>query len=479
MKVAIIVPRSTNKKQMYSEYPLGVGYIGTIIFNLGHNVKIYDQNVEYTKNEELVNEIIRFSPDLICFSILTPTYPITLEIINILKKKNISTPILAGGIHPTLFPIDCLNEGIDYVIKGEGEIPIEKFIYYMEGKEEIFNIPNLSYKDKNGVIVNKPNEKLDIDINKLPFINRDLFNIKKYKMHSISGSRGCQFNCKFCCNYSHLSNIAVNKRIRSVENIIEEIKYLCENYEKKDIFFTDDVFFIDINKLRRFEKLIRKNNLNIRFNAQLRVNMINDEVCQLLIKSGCKKVEVGIETGSEKILKDVCKGITVEDIERGIKICKRNNLRIKTNWIYGLPGDLEEQYKSIELMLKTKPNEISIHQLVPFPGTKYYNNREKYGIIINSCKDFKNFYYGNSDESIIYKYMSKEEYHKLIYDTIIKLEEAGYKSSDNSKNGDEYIYTTPFDKLSLQPISVKEEKECIQLPLKDIMELEKQQLQKH
>ena len=215
MKVAIIVPRSTNKKQMYSEYPLGAGYIGTIIFNLGHNVKIYDQNVEYTKNEELVNEIIRFSPDLICFSILTPTYPITLEIINILKKKNISTPILAGGIHPTLFPIDCLNEGIDYVIKGEGEIPIEKFIYYMEGKEEIFNIPNLSYKDKNGVIVNKPNEKLDIDINKLPFINRDLFNIKKYKMHSISGSRGCPFNCKFCCNYSHLSNIAVNNIINS------------------------------------------------------------------------------------------------------------------------------------------------------------------------------------------------------------------------------------------------------------------------
>ena len=129
MKVAIIVPRSTNKKQMYSEYPLGAGYIGTIIFNLGHNVKIYDQNVE------LVNEIIRFSPDLICFSILTPTYPITLEIINILKKKNISTPILAGGIHPTLFPIDCLNEGIDYVIKGEGEIPIEKFIIWKERKK--------------------------------------------------------------------------------------------------------------------------------------------------------------------------------------------------------------------------------------------------------------------------------------------------------------------------------------------------------
>lgn len=456
MKIAIIVPRSFNKKQIYKEYPLGAGYIGTILFNLGHEVKIYDQNVEFTENYDLVNELIKFNPDFFAFSILTATYPTALEIIKILKDKDIKTPILAGGVHPSIFPEDCLNNNIDYVIKGEGEIPIEKFTQYMEGKILLDEVPNLAYK-KNGQIVNKPNIVLNMDVNDLPIINRKLFNMEKYSTHSICGTRGCPFQCKFCCNYNNLSNIPLRNRMRSVESIIEEIKYINNEYENKDIFFTDDVFFANINNLIKFEELIRKNNLKIRYNAQLRVNMINEEVCKLLIKSGCKKIEVGVETGSEKILRDVCKGIKEKDIVDGIKIAKDNGLRVKTNWIYGLPGSIEEQYKSIELMLKTMPNEISIHQLIPFPGTEYYDNREKYGIEIKDAKDFKSFCYGNLGENITYKYMSKDQYLKLIKDTIIQLESVGYVSSDNSNNKSEYVYTTPFDKKALNPINKEDE----------------------
>lgn len=84
-------------------------------------MKIYDQNVEFTDNYDLVNELIKFAPDIFAFSILTATYPTALEIIKILKDKGIETPILDGGIHASIFPEDCLNNSIDYVIKGEGE----------------------------------------------------------------------------------------------------------------------------------------------------------------------------------------------------------------------------------------------------------------------------------------------------------------------------------------------------------------------
>ena len=180
--------------------------------------------------------------------------------------------------------------------------------------------------------------------------------------------------------------------------------------------------------------------------------MITDEVCSLLKESGCRKLEVGVESGSQVILNDVCKGISIEDIKKGIAIAKKNNLRIKTNWIYGLPGNIKEQYKSIDLMINSMPNEISIHQLIPFPGTEYYNNREKYGIYIKNPNNFESFCYGDLDDNIQYSYMNRNEYEKLIYDTIIVLEENGYVSSDKQTKESQYVYTTPFDKTSLKTI---------------------------
>ena len=451
MRVAIVVPRSLNKKQLYKEYPLGAGYIGTILHNMGNEVRIYDQNIELFDNLDLVYEIKRYNPDIIGFSIITATYPNSINIIEMIRKEKIEAPIFAGGIHPTIFPIECLNGGVDYVIKGEGEIPIEKLIKYFEGKISLDKVPNVAYKI-NGEVNDKPMKLLELDINKLPIINRDLFNIKMYDMHSISGTRGCPFSCKFCCNYNHLTDSSFKKRLRSVESIVEEIKYLQTKYNARKFFFVDDVFFTDINNLREFNRCIRSNSIKINYNAQLRVNMINDEVCQLLNESGCVKIEVGVESGSEKILKDACKGISIENVIKGIEISKKNNLRIKTNWIYGLPGNLEEQYKSIDLMLKTMPNEISIHQLIPFPGTEYYDNREKYGICIKNSKNFESFCYGDLDDNITYEYMSKEQYKKLIYDTISELEKVGYVSSDKSSVDSEYVYTTPFDKLSLEAV---------------------------
>lgn len=452
MKVAIIVPRSYNKKQLYKEYPLGAGYVGTALLENGHDVRIYDQNIELFDNDELVKEVLSFNPKAIGFSILTATYPTAIEIIEVIKKQNSKVTIFAGGIHPSLFPVECVESDIDYVIKGEGEIADVKLIDYLEGKLSIDEVPNITFKC-NGEIIDKPKEIIDMDIDSIPIINRDLFKIDKYTTHSISGSRGCPFSCKFCCSYNHLSSLLAKDRVRCVESIIEEIKYVVSKYSKKEFFFTDDVFFTNILNLRKFNYLLAKENIDIIYNAQLRVNMLTDEVCKLLKESGCKKIEIGAESGSDAILQNSCKGIRTKDISKGIAIAKKNNLRIKTNWIYGLPGNMNEQYKSIDLMIKTMPNEISIHQLIPFPGTEYYENRDKYGIIIKDPKDFKSFCYGDLDDNISYEYMNKEQYMNLIDKTILKLEAAGYVSSDISDSNSKYVYTTPFDKKSLKTIS--------------------------
>lgn len=451
MKIAIVVPKSFNPKQVYKEYPLGAGYIGTILKENGHNVKLYDQSVEFYENEDLVKELVEFNPDLIGFSILTATYPTSIELLNLIKKYKISCKLFAGGIHPTIFPKECLNDGFDFAIKGEGERAVLQLVDLIQNKIDIKDIPNFSYRINNEIYENK-NEMVSIDIDSLPIVDRSLYKVELYSSHSISGTRGCPFTCKFCCNYNNLSKMNVKSRIRSVKSIVEEIEYLVDKFEAKDFFFTDDLFFANINNLREFSKIIKQKNIKIRYNAQLRVNMITDEVCSLLKESGCKKLEVGIEAGSEEILNDACKGISIENIKKGIAIAKKNNLRIKTNWIYGLPGNMKEQYKSIDLMIESKPNEISIHQLIPFPGTEYYDNRDEYGIDIKNPNNFESFCYGDLDDNIHYSYMSRNEYEKLIYDTIIALDENGYVSSDKQTEKSQYVYTTPFDKNSLKTI---------------------------
>lgn len=451
MRIAIVVPKSFNPKQVYKEYPLGAGYIGTILKENGHMVRLYDQNVELYDNEDLVNELVKFNPDLIGFSILTATYPTSIELLHLIKKNKITCKLFAGGIHPTIFPKECLKDGFDFIIKGEGEKSVLQLVELIQNKIDVADIPNLSYRINDDIYDNK-NEIVNIDIDSLPIVDRSLYKVELYTNHSISGTRGCPFACKFCCNYNNLSNMSTKSRIRSVKSIVEEIEYLVDKFNAKDFFFTDDLFFANINNLREFAQIIKEKKLSIRYNAQLRVNMITDEVCSLLKESGCSKIEVGVESGSQAILNDACKGISIKDIKKGIAIAKKNNLRIKTNWIYGLPGNINEQYKSIELMITSMPNEISIHQLIPFPGTEYYDNRDKYGIYIKNPNNFKSFCYGDLDDNIQYSYMNRNEYERLIYDTITILEENGYVSSDKQTKESQYVYTTPFDKTSLKTI---------------------------
>jgi hypothetical protein len=114
-----------------------------------------------------------------------------------------------------------------------------------------------------------------------------------------------------------------------------------------------------------------------------------------------------------------------------------------------LPGSLAEQYESIEFMLELRPHEISIHQLIPFPGTVYYQEPSRFGIRIANPKNFESFCYGGLEGDIRFDYLSHAELVKLLEDTAQALEAAGYVSSDRAEAGSEFIYTTPLSRNSM------------------------------
>ena len=141
--------------------------------------------------------------------------------------------------------------------------------------------------------------------------------------------------------------------------------------------------------------------------------------------------------------------MTTEQIRRGLRAAADAGMRVKTGWIYGLPGTLEEQYQSIPFMLDLRPHEISIHQLIPFPGTIYYRDPSRFGIRIANPKAFESFCYGGLDGEIQFDYLSHGQLRQLLEDTASALEAAGYVSSDQAGPGAEYIYTTPLSRNSM------------------------------
>lgn len=141
--------------------------------------------------------------------------------------------------------------------------------------------------------------------------------------------------------------------------------------------------------------------------------------------------------------------MTTAHILRGVRAAMAAGLRAKTGWIYGLPGSLAEQYESIRFMLEMRPHEISIHQLIPFPGTVYYSEPARFGIRIANPKAFESFCYGGLDGDIQFDYLSHRQLLQLLEDTAAALEAEGYVSSDQAGPRAEYIYTTPLCRNSM------------------------------
>jgi hypothetical protein len=181
----------------------------------------------------------------------------------------------------------------------------------------------------------------------------------------------------------------------------------------------------------------------------MRADRVDSTVAEAMRAAECQRVYFGVESGSYRILREAKKGMTTAQIRRGIRAALDAGLRVKTGWIYGLPGSLEEQYESIPFMLDLRPHEISIHQLIPFPGTIYYTDPSRFGIRIADPKAFESFCYGGLDGGIRFDYLSHDQLRQLFEDTAAALEAAGYVSSDEAGPGADYIYTTPLSRNSM------------------------------
>jgi radical SAM superfamily enzyme YgiQ (UPF0313 family) len=433
---------------MYREYPLGIGFLGTLLKQNGHEVRVFDQNVEGLSDEGLFKLVAEFQPEIAGFSVITPNYPVARQQISKLKQLHPDVWVLAGGIHATLFPDDLMADGADVVVLGEGEPVILELVSSLAEGRDLGGLPGLLFRAATGEVIRTAGHSQTSTLDDLPVVDRSLYNLPKYTHHSMLASRGCPHHCAFCCNYTGTvrnDGVAIRQHLR----VIAEMEHLRDNYDAREIFFADDIFLLRKHDILEFCKANAERRVGVKWIGQMRADRVDTTVAEAMRAANCQRIYFGVESGSDRILRDAQKGMTTAQIRRGIRAAFDAGLRVKTGWIYGLPGTLEDQYESIPFMLDLRPHEISIHQLIPFPGTIYYSDAARFGIRIADPKAFESFCYGGLDGDIQFDYLSHDQLRQLLEDTADALEAAGYVSSDKAGPGAEYIYTTPLSRNSM------------------------------
>ncbi len=374
--------------------PLGLLYIASYVKKTlpSVKIKIFDSQlfgekyIHYYKNE-----LQNYDPDIIGISSFTPTLFRTITLAKIGKEIKPNVHINIGGHHTNIYPEETLQlPWIDSVTIGEGEITFSELVGNILEKKPLDGIKGLWFKRNNTVIKNPYREyikKLDI----LPFPDRSLIPKGSYYFivdkpvlsTSMITSRGCPYDCIFCD--THRKTYVQ----RSPKNIVDEMEE-CIQLGFDYINFNDDTFNLIRRNVIALCKEITQRRLKTKWAFKGRVDLIDLELAQLLKDAGCDRVHLGIESGSDRMLTLLKKGITTEEVQRTVKILKSVGVEVLGFFMIGLPYETtEEVLKTINFSIELDLDYAQFTVLYPFPGTELYQLAVKVGAIEeNYFKDY-------------------------------------------------------------------------------------------
>lgn len=368
--------------------PLSLAYIASLLRG-DNEIKFLDANVEDISLEESLGRIKEFNPEIL---ILTSTpidrwevpshSHIKLLIDNIVKTVNsLNIPnIILLGAHGTIMPEKILRKTkANFVVRSEPEITTLNLVNAIKNKTSFSEINGISYL-KDDKFINNPDACRNDDLDSLPFPAYDLLPMEKYaytfsdipKPFSLMmSSRGCPFSCTYCLK----AMLPKKYIVRSSENVIEEIKYLIEKFGIKGIYFQDWEFCINAKRVEEICNLILKNNLKFTWGCNARAPDINEELVKKMKSAGCVRINIGFETGSQKVLDLANKRTTLQDFKNAMEICRQHDIHVGIYAILNLPGEDRKTIAETEKFLADNNLQtLSAPNLpIPYIGTALYD----------------------------------------------------------------------------------------------------------
>jgi anaerobic magnesium-protoporphyrin IX monomethyl ester cyclase len=377
-------PKQWRFKQPYP--PLGTLLAAAVVRDLGFDVTFFDTNL-LDGPHHFVEKIRRHPAKYVVIyddgfnyltkMCLTNMREAAFEMAKTAKKYGATVIVAssdASDHYEKYFP-----HGVDYVVRGEGEQTLRELLTALEQRSDLHKIDGLAFKDLGKTIVNPPRQVLK-GLDSLPFPAWDLLDITPYrsiwKKHhgyfslNIATTRGCPFKCNWCAKpiYGNRYNS------RSPANVVREIEMLMGLFKPDHFWMCDDIFGLKPGWVAEFSRLVAEKHLHFRYKIQSRADLLLEErTVDALADSGAETVWIGAESGSQKILDSMDKGITVEQIRAATGLLRKKNVQIGFFLQFGYLGEnLQDIEATIALVLELMPDDLGISVSYPLPGTKFY-----------------------------------------------------------------------------------------------------------
>ena len=378
MKILLVNPAPTGTLKATGVLfpPLGLLYIAAHAEKEGHQVAVRDLAVRRNKED------IDFKKyDVVGISTDTTRHRQALQLAG--RAKASGCTVVMGGPHPGYVDEEILStRRVDFIVRGEGEVTFSALVAALEKKNGPFDsIQGISFRSNGGLVRSAPRPFIE-NIDSLPLPARHLLNMDDYRRTKFGGrditplltSRGCPYQCAFCAS-SHFFGKKV--RARSVASVLNELEEIYHRYHFNAVAFVDDTFNLFPKRVIEICHGIIEKKLDLWWWCLSRIDLLlrNEEMVKEMVGAGAKSVFIGVESSSPITLKELRKGISVEETVQTVEMLKRNGLEIHASYILGgLHDTVEMIHETIRFAKRLDTNVAQFSILTPYPGTAVYED---------------------------------------------------------------------------------------------------------
>jgi radical SAM superfamily enzyme YgiQ (UPF0313 family) len=370
--------------------PMGILSIAAYLEQKGIDVELYDCRGPATRvgTADALARVSGFNPDMVGFTAVTSSFLNASQLAEAIKQEAPHIKTVVGGVHVSALRGKILERfpAIDYVVTGEGEKSMEE----LAAGADLKTIQGLVYRNGAGIQDNDLRTDL-CDLDSLPFpayhklegfpkqFEAALFNYPKTPTATIISSRGCPYQCSYCDRSVYRRSF----RFNSAEYLYEHMAFLKKNLGIRHVFFYDDLFTFDRDRIEEFCGLLRRKPLEMTFNCAVRVGHIDDALLRMLKASGCWMVSLGIESGAPEILARHKTSVDFNEMSATVNRIQKAGLRAKGLFMMGLPGETEETIKmTTDFINGLNLDDMNMTKFTPFPGSPIYRTIHEEGVFM-------------------------------------------------------------------------------------------------
>lgn len=356
--------------------PLGILYLSSHLRAKGFDVEVYDST--FGSKQELLRILRSGPPSVLGIGANLMTRRNAIEITGAARAAG--WKVILGGPEPASYADEYLRAGADVVVDGEAELTVEQLLPALRSGT-VEHVPGVIFRQANGSIARTPARSLIPDLDAQPWPDRKLVDIPRYlkvwREHHGSGSvsvitaRGCPYHCTWC---SH-STFGKTHRRRSARAVVDEVEWILSYYSPDMLWMADDVFTIHHGWILEYAAEMKRRGLRIPFECITRADRLNPRMAETLAELGCFRVWIGSESGSQRILDAMRRGVTVEQVQESVALCRANGIETGMFLMFGYEGEeLADIEATVEHVKTCLPDVFFTTVSYPIKSTPYYDD---------------------------------------------------------------------------------------------------------